>query len=162
MRELLESDTQSVDYRRELAKTESALAVAYRLGDRPDLALAAGERALATIEPVRAARPDDPSSRRVESEAARELGRALAELDQGPAARKVWQRALAASRPVAEESGGTSDLVALCFALLLLDELDEAQTVLDTLLRRGYRRSDLLALAREKGILSTERSTGGS
>lgn len=154
--QLVDNNPESDGYRRELGKTEFEIAAAYRRGGRADMALAAAERALAAIEPVRTQNPEDGASRRVHSNANLELGRALARLGRDTDARVAWRRALAAIRPVAQESGGIGPVSTLAFALLLLDELDEARSVVDTLVRQGYRRSEFLALARHKGVFSNE------
>ena len=156
LRRLLEQDPRRVDALLELAKAETELAAALRLGDQPNLAPETAWRALEVIEPVRAALPDHLASRRVEGDAELELGRALSRLGRHEEARHAWERALEAIRPAAEQAGTVGHLSTLGFALLYLDRLDEAQVVVDSLLAWDYRRADFLGLAREKGVVSSE------
>jgi eukaryotic-like serine/threonine-protein kinase len=157
LQDLVAVQPASVDFRQELAKTEVALATAHRLGGRPDNAKVAAQRALATLEPMWAERPDHPESRRVASHALLEVGLAEARLGSPRRARVAWQRARETIEPIAQASGSTDHLAAHGLALLHLDQLDEARPIVETLLERGYRRADFLALVREKKLVPEPR-----
>jgi tetratricopeptide (TPR) repeat protein len=150
---LVDSDATSLDYRRELAKTESALAIAY-LDEQPDEAVAAAHRSLEALAPLKATGVGDASLLSIESSAYLNLGRSLAAVGRIDEAREAWASALSLSRSSAA-TDGIDHLVILASTLLHLGRVDEARPIAHTLMQRGYRQPDFLTLARRNGLIAT-------
>jgi tetratricopeptide (TPR) repeat protein len=151
---LLDRDAASVDYRQELARTESALAVAH-LDDRPDEAAAAARRSLEVLTPLNASGGGDSYAAWVESGAYVELGRSLAALGRTAEAREAWTNALSLLQSVAKDGGDIDHLATQASTLLHLGRVEEARPIAETLMRRGYRQAEFLALARRNGLLAS-------
>src|SRR5690606_18109201 len=119
LRRLLAADPQSSDYRLELAATESELA-GVLVVRAPDAARGAAGRAVESLEPIAAVEARTAGTRRVESRAHIELGRALAAQGRTAEATQAWSRALSVLPPAGPDEG-ISVTVARVYALLYLD-----------------------------------------
>jgi len=147
---MLAQDPSNVDWRRMHASSLRAAAnIALASSRAPD----ARRDAQAAADTLRQLLDLDPADATVRVDLAKSLlvlGRVHAALGDPSGAAVVWNRALdavaALKTPTAEALGERAR------ALLHLGRGDEARSIVESLVKKGYRRRELLELCREKGL----------
>ncbi len=156
---LLSRDASNADWRHQYARalrSSASVALAQaRASDARRDAQAAVDAGRALLE-----RAEDAPTRVTLGQSLLVLGRAEALLGAAPNAARHWSQALATVENVSPPSAEALDVRAQ--ALLQLGRRDEARPIVESLLKKGYRRWELLELCRAKGLprLVAGRATG--
>lgn len=153
MDELVASDSTNGDWRQLAGTVALAAAEGFRRTGALDSAAAVAREALEVFTRLAEESSGAPDLRRGVAESELQLGRVLAERGNDAAAMERWRTAAAILEPLAGRSASLENLIPWAMSLLVLGEVDEARPVVEQVMTRGYRGTDLLEMAREADVM---------
>ena len=162
LKELVATDPTNTEWQRDLGILLYFAAAAKLAGGPIEKTLSGAREALAILEPILRANPDDRSVRSYLALTYVLLGRIHRQLGRPADASDAWSRAVEIIEPFAIGSGDPRLLEPWARALLHLGRRDQASSIVDSLAATGYASPDFLALCRENELGSAVIGSGST